>query len=350
MRSIRSRLLIALLLLVALVSVIAGTVTYRRVLAETSTLFDYQLRQMALSLRSQVTLAPRIEVPPDQGDADFVVQIWDLFGARVYRSRPGLPLINQTILGYANLALQDQLWRTYGLQTSDGVIQIAQPLRVRESLARAAALRVLIPLALLLPIMLAAVAWVVGRTLLPLRDVAAEVQRRDISSLTPLPADGLPREIEPLITELNRLLGRLAAAFATHRAFISDAAHELRSPLSALRLQVQLLGRADDERERDDARIALSAAVDRAIHLVEQLLTLARSEPQDSPEILELLTIDVPVKRVILISASKRSRISKCAAAMTPCERSYAILWTTRRATHRWAVRSRSAAARVQSV
>ncbi len=130
-------------------------------LSETSTLFDYQLRQMALSLRGQVSLAPRIEVPPDQGDMDFVVQIWDIFGARTYLSRPGLPMINQTVLGYADLSLRGEAWRAYGLQTADGVIQIAQPVRVREGLARAAAERVVIPLILLLPIMIVAVAWIV---------------------------------------------------------------------------------------------------------------------------------------------------------------------------------------------
>lgn len=103
MRSIRARLLIALIVLVALISLLAAGITYRRVLNETSILFDYQLRQMALSLRGQISIAPRIEVPPDQGDADFVVQIWDVFGARTYLSRPGLPLINQTVLGYADL-------------------------------------------------------------------------------------------------------------------------------------------------------------------------------------------------------------------------------------------------------
>ena len=92
MTSIRARLLIALLALVAATSLLAGTLTYRRVLAETSLLFDYQLRQMALSLRSQVSMAPRLELPPDQADADFVIQIWDLYGTRVYLSRPGLPL------------------------------------------------------------------------------------------------------------------------------------------------------------------------------------------------------------------------------------------------------------------
>ena len=280
MTSIRARLLIALIILVALISLLAAGVTYRRVLNETSTLFDYQLRQMALSLRGQISLAPRIEVPPDQGDTDFVIQIWDLFGARTYLSRRGLPMINQTILGYADLSLRGEPWRAYGLQTADGVIQIAQPLRVREELARAAAERVVIPLILLLPIMIAAVAWIVSRGLLPLRYVTAEVQRRDVRSLRPLERSNLPREIEPLVGELNRLLARLQAAFDTQRAFISDAAHELRSPLTALRLQLQLLDRAPDESARVEARARLGAAVERAIHLVEQLLTLARSDPQ----------------------------------------------------------------------
>ena len=131
MKSISARLLIALIILVAIVSLLAATVTYRRVLNETSTLFDYQLRQMALSLRSQISVAPRIELPPDQGDADFVIQIWDPLGANVYLSRPGLPLINQIVLGYADLKLQGEAWRAYGLQTADGVIEIAQPSRVR---------------------------------------------------------------------------------------------------------------------------------------------------------------------------------------------------------------------------
>jgi len=291
MKSIRARLLVALMILVALISLLAAGVTYRRVLNETSTLFDYQLRQMALSLRMQISLAPRIEVPPDQSDTDFVVQIWDIFGARTYLSRPGLPLINQTVLGYADLSLRGESWRAYGLQTADGVIQIAQPVRVREALARTAAERVVIPLILLLPIMIGAVAWIVSRGLKPLRYVTTEVHRRDARSLTPLATHDLPLEIEPLVSELNRLLARLQRAFAVQRAFISDAAHELRSPLTALRLQLQLLDRAPDEAARIEARGRLGAAVERAIHLVEQLLSLARSEPQEMTS--ELATVDL---------------------------------------------------------
>ncbi len=281
MKSIRARLLIALAVLVALVSLVAAIATYRRVLNETSDLFDYQLRQMALSLRSQISMSPRVEVPPDQGDSDFVVQIWDPFGTRIYLSRPGLPLINQVVLGYTNLSLRGEVWRAYGLQTADGVIQIAQPLRVREVLARAAALHVAAPLILLLPIMMAFVAWIVGRGLSPLRELTAEIQRRDARSLTPLNDANLPTEIMPLVGELNRLLARLETSFSAQRSFIADAAHELRSPLTALRLQLQLLDRAPDPAARHEARERLGAAVERAIHLVEQLLTLARSDYGD---------------------------------------------------------------------
>ncbi len=292
MVSIRTRLLIALLALVAVISLLAGALTYRRVLAETSTLFDYQLRQMALSLRTQISMAPRLELPPDQIDADFVIQIWDLFGTRVYLSRPGLPMINQTALGYADVRVRGEPWRTYGLQTVDGVIQIAQPQRVREQLARGAALRVVIPLLLLLPVLGAAIVGVVRSGLLPLQRIASEVQRRDVHSLMPIAVTSLPREVAPLVLELNRLLIRLHSAFQAQRAFTADAAHELRSPLTAVRLDLQLLDRAPDAAARLEARANLGAAVDRAIHLVEQLLTLARNEPRDekgdlSPVLLE---------------------------------------------------------------
>jgi signal transduction histidine kinase len=323
MMSLRARLLIALLAVVTAISILAGTLTYRRVLAETSTLFDYQLRQMALSLRSQIPMAPRLELPPDQADADFVIQIWDLYGTRVYFSHPGLPLINATALGYADVRVGGQRWRTYGLQTLDGVIQIAQPVRVRQELARGAALRVVIPLLLLLPLLGAAVVGVVGSGLRPLRRVAREVQRRDVHSLTQIAASRLPREIAPLVNELNRLLMRLNAAFQAQRAFVADAAHELRSPLTALNLELQLLDRAPDEAARLEARMNLRAAVERAIHLVEQLLTLARNEPREAFGELPVIALEQPVAEGIAdahaLAAARRIELSLEADAATVC-------------------------------
>ena len=278
MRSIRSRLLAGLLALVALISVAVGLITYGRVLAESSALFDYQLQQMALSLRDQASVAPRIVLPAHAGGTDFVIQIWDRFGTLVYSSRPGLSFINRAVLGYADLKLAGERWRVYSLATVEGVIQVAQPWGVRESLAGGAALRVVVPLLLLAPLMAVAAAWIVGYAMAPLRRITAEVQRRDAGSLDPIDAPGLPAEISPLIAELNRLLGRLGAAFEAQRAFVADAAHELRSPLTALSLQLQLAERARDAPERETAHARLQAAVERATHLVAQLLTLARNE------------------------------------------------------------------------
>jgi signal transduction histidine kinase len=298
--SIRSRLLITLLALVTCASLIAGWFAYRQAIQESATLFDYQLRQMALSLRNQVSLAQQIEVPRQQEDADFVVQIWDVFGRSiVYVSRPGLPAINRPNAGYANFDFNGEPWRVYGLETVDGVIQVAQPVRIQEAIARSSALRVALPVLLLVPILGIAIVLVVQGGLRPLQRVAEEVQRRQVNSLTPVETGPLPNEVAPLVHELNRLLSRVNSALANQRAFIADAAHELRSPLTAVRLQIQLLDRATDEAAAREARERLGEAVDRATHMIEQLLTLARSEPRDVAGELKPVPLETPASEAI---------------------------------------------------
>ena len=295
-RSIRGRLLLGLLALVAAVAVFAGAIAYRRVLGESSTLFDYQLRQMALSLRDQAASGALV-LPAHPADSDFVIQIWNPLGQSLYHSRPGPPLL--AVLGYADVTLSGERWRVYSTLTPEAVIQVAQPWAVRQALARAAALRVVIPLLLLLPLMGLATTWIVGQGLAPLKRLAAEVQRRDVHSLTPIESPQLPEESRPLVEELNRLLARLSQAFDAQRAFVADAAHELRSPLTALSLQLQLLERAPDEAARGAARAKLAAAVERAIHLVGQLLTLARNEPEAAALELAPTSLDAAVRDAI---------------------------------------------------
>jgi signal transduction histidine kinase len=278
MRSIRARLLLGLLLLVAVMSLIVGSITYRRVLGEISTLFDYQLRQMALSLGDEASVLSGYPLPPQPENSDFVVQIWDIFGTRVFS--PQLPFVSNAVLGYSDLTFENERWRVYVWPTRTSVIQVAQPWSVREKLARESALRIVVPLLLLLAVMAAAAAWIVARAMRPLKGLTTELEHRDIHSLAPLAAPDLPAEVSPLVEELNRLLERLSGAFASQRAFVADAAHELRSPLTALSLQLQLLERARDEPERDLATSRLRAAIERATHLVGQLLTLARNEPE----------------------------------------------------------------------
>src|SRR5688572_22903612 len=279
LNSIRARLLLALLGMLALVALVMGAVTYRNVLAETESLFDYQLRQMALSLRDQG------EVDPTQAQAlaneqfDFVVQIWTLDGRSIYATRPHDELPSRALLGLADVLVQGAVWRTYSVATPGRVIQVAQPLATRQRLAADAALRSIAPLVVLVPLMALAAWWLASMTLSPLRRVVQEVKARDDRMLQPLADRGLPEEVSPLVGALNGLLARLGQTLETQRAFLSDAAHELRSPLTALKLQIESLRRASEDAARQQAVVSLADGIDRAARIVEQLLQLARSEP-----------------------------------------------------------------------
>ncbi len=279
MRSLRVRLLVALLGLLALAAVALGALTYRGVLAQTEALFDYQLRQMALSLRDQGEIAGSQASALADGQLDFVVQIWTVDGRSIYASRNHAALPERALLGFADLSVNGQTWRTFGVATRDRVIQVAQPLQTRRRLAADAAFRSVSPLVLMTPLLAFAIWWLAALTLAPLRRVAAEVRERDEQSLQPLKVETLPDEVAPLVQALNGLLQRLGKSFDAQRAFVADAAHELRSPLTALKLQIQMLRRAPDDAARAEATEALAAGIDRAVRGVEQLLSLARSEP-----------------------------------------------------------------------
>ena len=279
MNSIRNRLLASLFALLALATLVTGGLTYRNLLAEAETLSDYQLRQMALSLRDQGEIAPAQASAVTDEQLEFVIQIWTVDGRVIYATRPHSALPSRAVLGFADIAVGSQTWRTFSVATPSRVIQVAQPRHVRRALAARAAWRGVLPMLLAAPVMLLLAGWVVARALQPLRRVADEVRRRDEQSLAPLPAAGLPDEVAPLVNALNALLERLQHALGTQRAFVADAAHELRSPLTALRLQLQLLGRARDDTTRSEATQGLAASIERASRLVEQLLALARNEP-----------------------------------------------------------------------
>lgn len=279
MNSLRARLLLAVLGLLAVAVLLVGGISYRNVRAETEALMDYQLRQMALSLRNQGEIAPAQASALVDEQLDFVVQVWTSDGRAVYATRRHEALPQRAQLGFADVSIGGAVWRSFSVATPARVIQVSQPLVIRRRLAAEAAWRAVLPLLLLAPFMAAAAWWLTALALRPLQRVAADVRRRDEQSLTPLPADGLPDEVAPLVTALNALLQRLGQSLDTQRAFVADAAHELRSPLTALKLQLQLLKRAGSEAERGAAAEALAAGIERAARLVEQLLALARSEP-----------------------------------------------------------------------
>ena len=280
MSSLRARLLASLLGAVVLIGVVGGWVVYRNALAEAGAFFDYHLQQTALILRDQPVqyLAPQL--PSANPSYDFVVQVWSLDGVRVYLSRPHTVLPEVTRLGFSTVATSEGRWRVFGVQAVNSVIQVAQPVSVRQQRAAELALETLKPFALLLPV-LGLVIWIaVGRALVPLERLTQQLKARRVNALDPLPAVRLPDEVQPLVQALNDLLARLRAALERERAFMADAAHELRTPLTALHLQTDILAHASDAGEREAAMSKLASGVQRAIRLVEQMLALARQEPR----------------------------------------------------------------------
>ena len=279
--SLRARLTGALLLAVLAFAALQAAVTYRTARAETEALFDAQMQRIALSLSGSLGAgalsddAPAADTPAAR---EMIIQIWRADGVMLYRSPQGRLLPPQTVIGFSDTVAGGEPYRIYALRTATQVVQVAQQTEARGRMAGQLALRAVLPVALLAPVLMLIVWWVVGRAIGPIERVRRQVAARRPDDLAPLPTAGLPAEVRPLVGEMNGLLTRLSDAWDALTHFTADAAHELRSPLAALRLQAQSLQRAPDDATRAIATERLLAGIDRATRLVEQLLALARQE------------------------------------------------------------------------
>ena len=292
--SLRARLTGALLLAVLAFAALQAAVTYRTARAETEALFDAQMQRIALSLSGSLGAgalsddAPAADTPAAR---EMIIQIWRADGVMLYRSPQGRLLPPQTVIGFSDTVAGGEPYRIYALRTATQVVQVAQQTEARGRMAGQLALRAVLPVALLAPVLMLIVWWVVGRAIGPIERVRRQVAARRPDDLAPLPTAGLPAEVRPLVGEMNGLLTRLSAAWDALTHFTADAAHELRSPLAALRLQAQSLQRAPDDATRAIATERLLAGIDRATRLVEQLLALARQE--GAGEGAELVSLDL---------------------------------------------------------
>jgi two-component system OmpR family sensor kinase len=286
MSSIRRTLLVWLLAGLASIALVASGATYLAARREVGELLDLQLKQLAYSTRIDDLLRgrrPGFESrtqPSDAGITELVTQIWDRDGVLVYWSQPGMGLPVPATEGYSTANHDGRRWRVYTLVQGTHALQVAQAENEREAVATQTALRTLVPFVALLPIF-GALIWIgVGRGLAPLDAISRAVARRRPDAMAPLAERRVPEELQPLVVSLNGLLERLSEALAAQRRFTADAAHELRTPLAALKLQLDLARRNDQASGGATALDDLDAGVARASHVVEQLLTLARVEPE----------------------------------------------------------------------
>ncbi|MFS2136261.1 ATP-binding protein [Duganella sp. Dugasp56] len=279
MRTIRRQLLVGLLCAIVACVAGAGAMLYRSLLKETNELADLQLRQLAVALPSEFT--PSLAHPgANDPEEAFVLQSWDNDGTLQHLiSSPGLGrLPRYAVSGYADVALNGMRWRVYGLARPGRYVQVAQPMSARDGLAGRMALRAGMPLLAFAAVFAALMLLVVSRALRPLDRLARSVGGQSPTSLQPLDPGHMPPELRPVVLALNSLMGKFGQAMAAQRSFVADAAHELRSPLTALKLQLQLVERADSDTARAQALEKLHERLDRGSHLVQQLLSLARHE------------------------------------------------------------------------
>ncbi|RZI66516.1 ATP-binding protein [Variovorax guangxiensis] len=292
--SLQRRLLLYLLICAPLVWGVALYFSIDRAKHQINELYDTELIRLARQLQSTVgpTLgqtedalppAPQ-EGAPDAGESDvrdLAVAVWDQRGQLMVSDREGVQLPNlPNRSGFVDESVAGRQWRVYYLQSLDGRWQVAagQAAYERDELIYGLMVSQVAPWLLVLPFLLAVMAWAVRRALAPIADLAAELTARNADDLQPIPDKATPAELRPMLRAMNGLFTRIEALLVRERRFTADAAHELRTPLAVLRAQWDVVRRAGSAEERAQSEMKLDAGLDRMERLVTQMLALSRVE------------------------------------------------------------------------
>ncbi len=312
LRSLQARLLALLLGLVGAVWLMTAALTWGDVHDALDELLDAHLAQAAGMLVAQVHDADAddmVNVPTLHRYAPRVAfQVWygDLLWVRSAQA-PREPMGEPSLVpGFSHREFSGQRWRVF---TTPGLAQGVRVHVAEQEVTRHQILWVLLrsmlwPVVLALPLLVGGAWWAVRRGLLPLRDMGAAIAARDPRALQPLrlPGSTPPTEMVPMLDALNRLFARIAPLMDAERRFTADAAHELRTPIAAIRAQAQVALAAGEEAPRRHALESVLLGCERATRLVEQLLTLSRLEAAAAPA-LQPLALDELARQVLADAA-----------------------------------------------
>ncbi len=290
--SMRTRLLASLAALAAVLFIVSSLQSYLAYRETSKRLFDDSLRETAslflqlaeheMEEHGEVLGAELMRVESRSESLGFQFQIWTLDMQERYRegSLAIMPLQDFGVEGFGWVSIGGERLRVHSSWNTARTmqIQIAQPRRLREALNREALLRMVAEALIMIVIACVLIWWIVTTSIRPLKHTAEMVSLRSQQDLGPVDVAGAPREVRPLLDALNRLLHRVGETLQMERRFTADAAHELRTPLAAIRANAQVLVAARDDEERESTARDLIASVDRNTRLVEQLLSLARAD------------------------------------------------------------------------
>ncbi|HSD54211.1 MAG TPA: ATP-binding protein [Burkholderiales bacterium] len=301
-RSIKGRLLAMLLGTVAVVWLATAGYSYWDARLEIDELLDAHLAQSAALLVAQagheleeidVEHAPQLH----KYERRVAFQIWERGRTlRLHSANAPNDRFSARDEGFSDAVVGDRRWRVFSSWDAKRrfLIQVGEQREARDEIAARIGRNLLAPLVFALLVLGVLVYLGVSRATRPLATVQGQVAQRDPENLQPIAVDDCPAEVVPLVDGLNRLFGRVTRSIENERRFTADAAHELRTPIAALRVQAQVARGAADDRGRQRALDNVIAGCDRATHLVEQLLTLARLDPaymRFQPEPCDLRTV-----------------------------------------------------------
>lgn len=291
--SLRNRLLGSLATALLLAWGLAAALTYFGAYDELEDLGDLRLQQAAQAYALADEFQLTSSTAPGTGSASIgahvhaadsddgpppLFQRFDRSGRLLFAAPDGPPAPFDRASGVKTTTVDGVAYRTAAVWHDGEQTRVFERRDARRSAATRVALRLLTPLFVLLPLLAVLAWWLTSRGLKPLLGIARSVEGRNATNLAPVQPSELPAEAAPLVAAVNGLLARLSAALDKERRFTADAAHELRTPLAGLKLQAQVALASTDDQERDSALAALLSGVDRASHLFEQLLSLARAD------------------------------------------------------------------------
>lgn len=308
--SIRRTAFLWLAGLMAAIGICAAAGSYLLAKREAADFLDNQLRQVAL-YAGDTPVAPR----PDGSAAydpedDFIVQVWDTGDRTLRQSHPAIAIPRQPKAGFQDVRSADSDWRVYTSTSANRTVQVSQRMDVRQELAASAALQAALPIVVLIPLSLLTLGWIINRIMARLDRLAVKVASRNSTADDPVPIDDVPDEVIPFVSAINQSLTRLRALLDQQRRFISDAAHELRTPLSALQIQIDNLRHNDHDGRFTQRLTEIEAGIGRTSSLVGKLLRLARYDALDaapSPQRVDLALLAVETVAQLTPLAESRS-------------------------------------------
>ena len=294
-QSLQVRISIALILMFLPLSIIAGAFSYYQTYHEAEELQDDLLRQTAAYINPKTTDYTKIgsenHILIQTFGQEDTVPLSDTLGEGFHTIKGGVDDDDDDD--------DDDEYRAYIRHTPQGKIAVLQETEYRDDLAATAAYQSVLPLLIALPLMILLTVWITYRAMRPVKTLSASLGKRRSDDLSPLDGEGVPSEIQGFVTAINQLLQRTGENIRRQQRFIADAAHELRSPLTALSLQAERLTKLPQSDEAREQTGLILQSIQRNRHLLEQLLTHARAQGSETQRNLTDISLQAQFRRVL---------------------------------------------------